>query len=95
MTSPRGSAPPVGNRDVSIECRDLTEWLSEIGRHRVVRSDRAHVVIAGAMHVQRDAIPLRVQRRVAIADAIVEPVDDLEEPGHAVDYLVLVSGEEE
>jgi len=44
-----GGALPEDNRDISEECQSLDEWLWTISRHRLIRTDRAHVVIAGAM----------------------------------------------
>jgi GT2 family glycosyltransferase len=43
-----GGLPP-GNRDVSVECESLDEWLWTISRHELIRTDRAHVMIAGAL----------------------------------------------
>ena len=40
---------PAGNVDVSSVCRSLEEWLQRIAAHDEVRTDRAHVMIAGAM----------------------------------------------
>lgn len=42
-------AVPTGNQDVSNTCRDLEEWLQTIANHELIRTDRAHVTIAGAM----------------------------------------------
>ena len=41
--------PPQGNRDISLTCSSLDEWLWTIARHDEVRTDRAHVMIAAAM----------------------------------------------
>jgi len=38
-----------GNKDISQTCSNLDEWLSEISKHDIVRTDRAHVMIAAAM----------------------------------------------
>lgn len=40
---------PAGNRDVSVRCSSLDQWLWTIARHELIRTDRAHVTIAGAM----------------------------------------------
>jgi hypothetical protein len=42
-------AIPEGNRDISKSCSGLDEWLWTIARHAVVKTDRAHVMIAGAL----------------------------------------------
>jgi hypothetical protein len=38
-----------GNQDISVVCHSLDEWLSTISRHALIRTDRAHVMIAGAL----------------------------------------------
>ncbi|MBK8315135.1 MAG: polysaccharide pyruvyl transferase family protein [Acidobacteria bacterium] len=43
------AAIPRDNIDISITCSTLDEWLWTIARHELVRSDRAHVVIAAAL----------------------------------------------
>ncbi len=40
---------PADNNDISVTCETLDEWLWTIARHEVVRTDRAHVMIAAAM----------------------------------------------
>ena len=40
---------PAGNRDLSVSCSSLDEWLWTIARHAEVRTDRAHVMIAAAL----------------------------------------------
>lgn len=47
--SARADALPPGNRDISMTCRSLDEWLRTISAHAVVRTDRAHVAIAAAL----------------------------------------------
>jgi exopolysaccharide biosynthesis predicted pyruvyltransferase EpsI len=42
---PRGEV----NVDVSLTCETLDEWLWTIARHELVRTDRAHVLIAAAL----------------------------------------------
>ena len=44
-----GAQLPESNRDISNECSSMDEWLWTISRHELIRTDRAHVVIAGAM----------------------------------------------
>jgi GT2 family glycosyltransferase len=44
-----GLTPPPGNDDISARCETLEEWLDEIERHALVRTDRAHVMIAAAL----------------------------------------------
>jgi Polysaccharide pyruvyl transferase len=43
------SVIPEGNRDISRSCSSLDEWLWTIARHAVVKTDRAHVMIAAAL----------------------------------------------
>ena len=40
---------PRDNIDISMTCSTLDEWLWTIARHELVKSDRAHVVIAAAL----------------------------------------------
>lgn len=44
-----GAPIPEENRDISIDCGTLDEWLRTISQHDLIRTDRAHVVIAAAM----------------------------------------------
>ena len=44
-----GGPIPKGNRDISVECATMDEWLWAISRHDLIRTDRAHVIIAAAM----------------------------------------------
>jgi hypothetical protein len=46
--SPRSTIPP-GNVDLSAECSSFGEWLSRIAAADLVRTDRAHVMIAAAL----------------------------------------------
>lgn len=39
---------PADNLDVSTTCTSLEQWLATIARYAVVRTDRAHVMIAAA-----------------------------------------------
>jgi exopolysaccharide biosynthesis predicted pyruvyltransferase EpsI len=43
------SVIPEGNHDISKSCSSLDEWLWTIARHAVVKTDRAHVMIAAAL----------------------------------------------
>ena len=44
-----GAPIPEENRDISIDCATLDRWLWTISRHDLIRTDRAHVLIAAAM----------------------------------------------
>jgi exopolysaccharide biosynthesis predicted pyruvyltransferase EpsI len=44
-----GQPLPEDNRDLSVTCEGLDEWLWTIARHAEVYTDRAHVMIAAAM----------------------------------------------
>jgi len=44
-----GAPIPEENRDISNDCDSLDEWLWTIGRHDLIRTDRAHVAMAAAM----------------------------------------------
>ena len=43
------SVVPESNHDISRSCSSLDEWLWTIARHAVVKTDRAHVMIAAAL----------------------------------------------
>jgi len=45
----RSGKLPANNNDISVTCESLDEWLWTISRHEVVRTDRAHIMIAAAM----------------------------------------------
>ena len=40
---------PPGNRDIAADCESLDEFLWTIAQHEVVKTDRAHVLIAAAL----------------------------------------------
>lgn len=40
---------PPGNRDIAADCESLDEFLWTIARHEVVKTDRAHVMVAAAL----------------------------------------------
>ena len=40
---------PDGNNDISLTCSSLEDWLKCIALYEIVRTDRAHVLIAAAM----------------------------------------------
>ena len=40
---------PDGNNDISLTCETLDEFLWTIARHELIRTDRAHAMIAAAM----------------------------------------------
>ena len=44
-----GHERPVDDDDISVTCASLDDWLATIARHAVVRTDRAHVMIAAAL----------------------------------------------
>ena len=44
-----GLPVPKGNIDLSVEAADLDHWLHTIAAAEVIRTDRAHVMIAAAM----------------------------------------------
>jgi exopolysaccharide biosynthesis predicted pyruvyltransferase EpsI len=44
-----GYKVPKDNNDISLTCESLDEWLWEIARHAVIRTDRAHVTLAAAL----------------------------------------------
>ena len=48
-----GAEIPRDNRDLSTTCETLHHWLTAIADHAVVRTDRAHVLIAAAMMGKR------------------------------------------
>lgn len=39
---------PADNNDISVNCQSLDEWIWTIARYALIRTDRAHVMIAGA-----------------------------------------------
>jgi hypothetical protein len=43
------STVPPGNRDIAVDCESLDEFLWTVARHEVVKTDRAHVMIAAAL----------------------------------------------
>ncbi len=44
-----GAPIPPENRDISLDCSTLDELLWTISRHDLIRTDRAHVIIAAVM----------------------------------------------
>jgi GT2 family glycosyltransferase len=44
-----GASIPPENDDISFTCSSLDHWLSTIARHERIYTDRAHVMIAGAL----------------------------------------------
>lgn len=40
---------PPGNNDISSTCRSLGQWFDILAKHETIRTDRAHVMVAGAM----------------------------------------------
>jgi GT2 family glycosyltransferase/exopolysaccharide biosynthesis predicted pyruvyltransferase EpsI len=69
LESARTVTIPAGNEDISETCGDLDEWLEKIAGHSVVRTDRAHVMIAAAMLGKRVEYAVgRYHKVEAIAD---------------------------
>lgn len=78
--SARPGALPRTNRDISRTCSSLDEWLWTIARHRVVHTDRAHVMIAAALLGKRvQFAPSTYHKVPGIAEWALRglPVDDL------------------
>ena len=48
-TSSGRPQPPADNNDISVTVPTLEEWLDVIADHELIRTDRAHVMIAGAL----------------------------------------------
>ena len=44
-----GHPVPVANRDISLSCESLDEFLWAIAHHGIINTDRAHVMIAAAL----------------------------------------------
>jgi hypothetical protein len=59
-----GLAVPEGNRDISSELTSLDDWLRAIADADVVRTDRAHVLIAAAMLGKRVEIAASTYHKV-------------------------------
>jgi len=56
------------NDDISVTAGDLEQWLETIGRYAIVRTDRAHVMIAAAlMGKQVEVAPCSYHKVEAIA----------------------------
>jgi hypothetical protein len=81
-----GTPVPASNRDISLDCATLDEWLWTISRHEVVRTDRAHVVIAAAMLGRRVEYRPSSYHKVpaivnfSVASNLVTRIDDGAEP---------------
>jgi exopolysaccharide biosynthesis predicted pyruvyltransferase EpsI len=78
-----GRAVPEGNVDISATCASLDEWLRTIAKHAVVRTDRAHVMIAAAMLGKRVEYHTSTYHKVpAIAEYALQryPVTRLDRP---------------
>jgi GT2 family glycosyltransferase len=64
-----GMALPADNDDISVTCRTLDAWIETIARHEIVRTDRAHVMIAAALLGKRvEYRPSAYHKLPAIAD---------------------------
>jgi exopolysaccharide biosynthesis predicted pyruvyltransferase EpsI len=80
------SAIPEGNNDISRSCSSLDDWLWTIARHAVVKTDRAHVMIAAALLGKVvDYCPSSYHKVPAIADYALKlfPVRRIE-PQHTI-----------
>jgi exopolysaccharide biosynthesis predicted pyruvyltransferase EpsI len=81
---------PEGNIDISVTCSSLDEWLWTISQYDVVRTDRAHVMIAGAMLGKQVEYNTSNYHKVpAIAEFALKPysvtrISDLPFPNHRV-----------
>ncbi|HWF71746.1 MAG TPA: glycosyltransferase [Solirubrobacteraceae bacterium] len=49
LEATEGELLMADNDDISVTCTSLEAWLQAIARHALVRTDRAHVMIAGAL----------------------------------------------
>lgn len=71
-----GGPIPEGNRDISVECATMDEWLWTISRHDLIRTDRAHVIIAAAMLGKRvEFRPSNYHKVQAIVEYSLFPSD--------------------
>ena len=69
-----GAPIPSGNRDISLDCATLDEFLWTISRHDLVRTDRAHVIIAAVMlGKQVEFRPSNYHKIPGIVDFSFEP----------------------
>lgn len=90
--SARLVAPPRDNNDISSTATSLAEWLAEIAARERIVTDRAHVMIAGAMlGKQVRYVPNGYHKVEALArtlpaelDVEPEPIPDVR-PHHAAD----------
>lgn len=74
---------PPDNDDISLTASDLDQWLERIAGHEVVRTDRAHVMIAAALTGKRvEYAPSAYHKVTALAEfALADyPVTALELP---------------
>jgi exopolysaccharide biosynthesis predicted pyruvyltransferase EpsI len=69
-----GAPIPSGNRDISLDCATLDEFLWTISRHDLIRTDRAHVIIAAVMlGKQVEFRPSSYHKVPAMVDFYFEP----------------------
>lgn len=67
---------PADNVDISVTCSSLEVWLHTIATHAVVRTDRAHVMIAAALMGKRvEFFPSSYHKLPAIADYCLRDFD--------------------
>lgn len=65
---------PPGNDDISLTAPSLDHWLETIASHETVRTDRAHVMIAGALlGKQVEFAPSSYHKLDGIADYALAP----------------------
>jgi hypothetical protein len=67
--APDGLALPADNNDISVQANSLEQWIETIARHDVVRTNRAHVMIAAAMLGKEvEVAPSQSRKLRALAD---------------------------
>jgi exopolysaccharide biosynthesis predicted pyruvyltransferase EpsI/glycosyltransferase involved in cell wall biosynthesis len=78
---------PEGNDDITVSSTTLEAWLEKIAAHELVRTDRAHVMIAAAMMGKRvEYLPSSYHKLDALAHYALSdlPVRRLEQLAHPV-----------
>lgn len=68
--------PPTGNSDISESAVSIDDWLATIAAHRTINTDRAHVMIAGALLGKRvQYLPCSYFKVDAIAESCLTDLD--------------------
>lgn len=68
--------PPSENSDISESADSLEDWLATIAAHRTINTDRAHVMIAGALLGKRvKYLPCSYFKVDAIAESCLTDLD--------------------